>query len=55
MTQEYIKEQVGDIVTHISDYQTLVDRNRETAKEMGDWGLRVNIIRGWLKKLGYKL
>jgi len=42
-----------DILNHINDYQSLVDRNRETAIIMSSWGIRVQMIKEWLHKIGY--
>lgn len=44
---------IMDILNHINDYQSLVDRNRETAIIMSSWGIRVKIIKEWLHKTGY--
>ena len=46
-------EQVQDILTHIGDYQSLVDKNRETALRMGDWSIRMKEVMKWLKGCGY--
>lgn len=46
-------EHIIDIIKHIEEYQTLVDKNRETALKMGDWGIRVGQITDWLNSLGY--
>lgn len=46
-------EQIIDIIKHVEDYQTLVDKNRETALIKGDWGTRVGQITDWLNSLGY--
>ena len=48
-------EQVRDIVSHISDYQELVDKNRETALRMAPWEIRMNEIMTWLENLGYQV
>ena len=55
MDQEHPTEQIRDILTHIGDYQSLVDRNRETALRMGDWTLRMREVMKWLKKCGYEV
>lgn len=48
-------EQVRDIVNHISDYQELVDKNRETALRMAPWEIRMKKIMTWLESLGYQV
>ncbi|WP_315536620.1 hypothetical protein [Prevotella koreensis] len=44
---------IMDILNHINDYQSIVDRNRETAIIMSSWGIRVQMIKEWLHKIGY--
>ena len=36
-------------------YQELVDRNRETALQMGSWDIRMKQIMEWLRGLGYEV
>ena len=48
-------EQVRDIVNHISDYQELVDKNREMALRMAPWEIRMKKIMTWLESLGYQV
>ena len=48
-------EQVKDILAHIDEYQALVDRNRKTAIEFGDWKMRVSVIRDTLTSLHYSI
>lgn len=45
--------QVKDIVTHIEDYQDLVDKNRDVALRMAPWELRMKQVMEWLESLGY--
>ena len=45
--------QILDILSHISDYQELVNRNRKSALEHGDWKLRIKQIQRILTELGY--
>ena len=45
--------QVREIVNHISDYQELVDKNRETALKMAPWEIRMKTVMEWLGNLGY--
>lgn len=47
--------QILEIIDHIEDFQELVDKNRKTALEKGDWSLRVSIIKDYLLSLGYVL
>ena len=47
------KDAVLEILNNINDYQSLVDRNRETATRMSTWDIRVEIIKEWLNKIGY--
>lgn len=54
LDREHADEQVIDIVSHISDYQELVDKNRKTALRMAPWELRMQTIIDWLRLLGYK-
>lgn len=44
-----------DILEHIEDYQELVDRNRKVALEMGDWKVRMEMVREWLQQQGYRV
>lgn len=53
MDKEHIDEQIQDIVVHIDDYQSLVNKNLETALQKGDWTLRIRIIMQWLQEIGY--
>ena len=55
LDKERANEQLLDILAHISDYQELVDKNRETALRLGDWRLRMRQVMTWLKKCGYKV
>ena len=52
--KEHADEQVRDIVEHISEYQDLVDKNRETALNMAPWEIRMKQIMEWLEGLGYE-
>lgn len=55
LEREHPKEQILDILAHISDYQPLVDRNRETALKMGSWDIRMKQVMEWLRELGYEV
>lgn len=45
--------QIEDILAHIEDYQPLVDKNRDTALQMGDWTLRMKTVMAFLETNGY--
>ena len=47
-------ERIIDIINHINNYQSLVDRNKDSAKKMGSWDIRVRQIMDWLRSSGYK-
>ena len=53
--KEHLESQVKDIITHIDTYQQLVDRNRETALQMGSWDIRMKQVMEWLQSLGYNI
>ena len=53
--KENQKERIIDIINHINNYQSLVDRNNDTAKKMGSWDIRVKQIMDWLKSTGYHI
>ena len=55
INQEKVTEQVQDIVNHVGDYQSLVDKNKQVAQQKGNWSLRIEQIRNWLQQLGYSL
>ena len=46
----YLPEQIRHIKENISDYQPLVDRNRETALRYAPWELRMKEVKEWLEK-----
>ncbi|MDE6152191.1 MAG: hypothetical protein K2G12_09445 [Prevotella sp.] len=45
---------IAKILEKIDDYQELVDRNRETALNMGGWNVRMKMVREWLSSLEYE-
>lgn len=47
--------QITDILTHIEDYQELVDKNRECALKYGDWTLRMRDVMRFLEGCGYEV
>lgn len=47
--------QIRDILSHIEDYQELVDRNRTVALQKGDWADRIKTIIQRLTICGYKV
>lgn len=53
VNRENAVEQVCELIKHIEDYQSLVDKNRQIALEMGDWTIRMNLIRHSLTNLKY--
>ena len=55
LDKKQANEQLLDILAHISDYQELVDRNRETALRLGGWTLRMQEVMSWLQKCGYEI
>ena len=55
LDKENFAEQVKDILANIDEYQTLVDRNRKTALELGDWKMRVSVIKETLASLNYSI
>jgi hypothetical protein len=48
-------KQITDILTHIEDYQELVDKNRTAALEHGDWRLRMRDVMRWFAVCGYEI
>lgn len=46
---------VNGILTHIEDYQQIVDRNYETAKRFAPWTIRIKLIMQYLENKGYKI
>ena len=55
MDMEHDLEQINDLLPHIEDYQSLVDRNRETALKLGSWDIRMKQVMEWLRGLGYEV
>lgn len=47
-------EQVKSIIRNISDYQSLVDKNRDTALRLAPWEIRMRKIMDWLEAQGYQ-
>ena len=45
------EEQIANVIEHIEDYQSLVDKNRETAERLGSWNLRMKWLMGELANL----
>ena len=48
-----VSETLMTILNNITDYQELVDKNRETALIMGDWNKRIIQVQQWLSAHGY--
>ncbi|MDO4195453.1 MAG: hypothetical protein Q4D33_04790, partial [Prevotellaceae bacterium] len=38
------RKQIRDILSHIKEYQGLVDKNRKTALAHSDWKLRMKVL-----------
>ena len=45
------EELIANVIEHIEDYQSLVDKNRETAERLGSWNLRMKWLMGELANL----
>ena len=45
------EELIADVIEHIEGYQSLVDKNRETAEKMGSWEMRMKWLMGELANL----
>ena len=48
-------KQILDIIANIDDFQSLVDKNRETALRFGDWTLRMEKVMKFLQECGYEI
>ncbi|MBQ4392643.1 MAG: hypothetical protein II826_05980 [Prevotella sp.] len=48
-------KQIFDIIANIDDFQSLVDKNRETALRFGDWTLRMKKVMKFLQECGYEI
>lgn len=53
LDRRHTSDQILDILAHIEDYQPLVDRNRNTALQKGDWTLRMKTVMSFLWTNGY--
>ena len=51
----HANEQILDIISHIEDYQPLVDKNRAIAKRLGSWNVRIAWLIEVLEQLGYEV
>lgn len=45
------EEQIADVIEHIEDYQSLVDKNHDTAVKFGSWNVRMKWLMGELSNL----
>ena len=45
------EELIANVIEHIEDYQSLVDKNRETAERLGSWDVRMKWLMGELSNL----
>ena len=52
---DYPEEQIMHILSHIDNYQPLVDKNRQYALERGNWTSRVSTMMESLKGIGYEI
>lgn len=48
-----VQRQIENILTNISKYQVLVDKNRQVALERASWDIRINKIKDFLTSCGY--
>lgn len=55
MNMDNPKEQILHIITHINDYQELVDKNLEAARVHGDWDTRMKDVMRFLGNCGYNV
>lgn len=46
---------ISEILTHISDYQHLVDKNHDAAMRLSSWDIRIKLIMEILQKEGYSI
>lgn len=53
LDEDNYPSQIKDVIAHISDYQELVDKNREVALRCGDWAVRARKIYDILNKLDF--
>lgn len=45
------EELIANVIEHIEDYQSLVDKNRETAERLGSWDVRMKWLMSELSNL----
>ena len=45
------EELIANVIEYIEDYQSLVDKNRETAEKMVSWDMRMKWLMGELANL----
>lgn len=55
LDRDYPDQQVREMVSHISDYQDLVNKNRDFALKMAPWEIRMKKAMEWLGSLGYEI
>ena len=48
-------KQIESILSHISDFQSFVDRNRMKALEIAPWRTRMKHVKTWLEEIGYQV
>ena len=44
------EELIANVIEHIEDYQSLVDKNRDTAVKLGCWNVRMEWLMGELRE-----
>lgn len=49
------EQQILDILGHIDEYQSLVDKNQESAIKFSSWQNRISMIKNEILKLGYNI
>lgn len=47
--QQFVSK-IKDILSHLDDYQELVDKNRMIALKMAPWEIRMREVKNWLEK-----
>lgn len=55
LDKENPSRQFAEILNRIEDYQGLVDTNRRSALEFGDWEGRIKMVQEWLRCCGYEV
>ncbi len=53
--KEHQADKIEEIIEHIDDYQSLVNKNRDFALKMGSWESRIKQIMNWLRNCDYSI